>query len=90
MSSQIKTVNIIKAGKADCSSKVKHDCGTGQNMAGDPDAWIEVPKGQCEKIKVGDFSGLEEKVAKRIKAKLDITIEDKNKNKDKNDSEVTS
>ena len=73
--------NLIKANKADCGVKGKHDCGTGQNVAGAPDAFIKVPKGQCEKIKAavksGDFCTLDKKTRIELKKKLDIKIDDK-------------
>lgn len=43
---------LILAHKCDCASKGKYSC-AGQNPAGDPDAWIFVPKGVCEKIAGG-------------------------------------
>lgn len=55
---------LIKAHKSDCAGG-GNSC-AGQNKAGDPEAWILVPKGQCAKINKGDFSG----VSKSIKAKI--------------------
>jgi hypothetical protein len=37
------------------------------NEAGDPNAWIMVPKGECDKINEGDLSG----VSDDIKAKIE-------------------
>jgi len=56
---------LIKEHKGDCASKT-HSC-AGQNKAGDPDAWIMVPKGECDKINAGDLSG----VSDDIKAKIE-------------------
>lgn len=56
---------LIKAHQTDCKG-TNHSC-AGQNKAGDPAAWISVPKGQCAKINAGDFSG----VAKDIKDKIE-------------------
>jgi uncharacterized membrane protein len=61
-----KGVNIIKEHMSDCSSKTS-SC-AGHNKAGDSDAWILVPKGDCEKINKGNFSG----ISKEIKDKLDL------------------
>lgn len=56
---------LIKAHKADCAGG-SLSC-AGQNKAGEPDAWIFVPKGECKKINAGDFSG----VSKEIKEKIE-------------------
>jgi uncharacterized membrane protein len=61
--------NIIKEHMADCAS-VTSSC-SGRNEAGDPEAWILVPKGDCEKIKKGRFSGISEEIME----KLDLTEE---------------
>ncbi len=58
---------LIKAGKADCAGG-GHSC-AGQNKAGDPESWIYVPKGLCDKINAGDFSG----VPGDIKDKVEIS-----------------
>jgi uncharacterized membrane protein len=42
---------LIKAKMCDCSTG-KYSC-AGQNPKGDPNAWIFVPKGICEKIEGG-------------------------------------
>jgi len=57
---------MIKEGKGDCGSKT-NSC-AGSNKAGDAEAWILVPKGECEKINKGDLSG----VSEEVKAKLDM------------------
>ena len=56
--------SIILEHKGDCSSK-SGSC-AGHNKAGDSEAWIMVPKGECDKINKGDMSG----VSDEIKAKL--------------------
>lgn len=56
--------SIILEHKADCAGK-SSSC-AGQNKAGDPEAWIMVPKGECDKINKGDLSGISDE----IKAKL--------------------
>jgi uncharacterized membrane protein len=57
--------NIVKEGKGDCKT-AKNSC-AGKNKVGDADAWIKVPKGQCEKMNKGDFSG----VSADVKAKVE-------------------
>jgi len=42
---------LIKANKGDCKS-VKNSC-AGQNAAGDPDTWVFVPQGLCDRIDGG-------------------------------------
>lgn len=55
---------LIKAHKADCKGTA-HSC-AGQNKASDPNTWILVPKGQCEKINAGDFSGVDQATKDKI------------------------
>ncbi len=55
---------LIKEHKADCKGS-SHSC-AGQNKAGDPDSWIMVPKGECDKINAGDFSGVDQDVKDKI------------------------
>lgn len=57
---------LIKANKADCKSAT-HNC-AGQNAAADAEAWIMVPKGQCEKINKGDMSGVSQEIKDKIEA----------------------
>jgi uncharacterized membrane protein len=57
---------LIIEHKSDCASK-SSSC-AGHNKAGDADAWILVPKGECDKINKGDLSG----VSDEIKAKVDM------------------
>jgi uncharacterized membrane protein len=47
---------LIKAHKGSCAGG-GGSC-AGSNEAGDPNAFIIVPKGQCAKINMGDFSGV--------------------------------
>lgn len=65
--------NVVKAGLADCNSMIKMNCKANDNLAGDSHASILVPKGQCDKIKANDFSGMSKEMAKKIKAKLDMS-----------------
>lgn len=39
---------------------------SGNNLAGDRDAWIWVPHGQCQKINKGDFSGISDETRYKI------------------------
>ena len=57
---------LIKETKADCKTSTT-SC-AGHNKAGDPEAWITVPKGQCDKINAGDFSGVDMSVKDRVMA----------------------
>jgi uncharacterized membrane protein len=43
---------IVKAHKNDCAN-AKHSCATQATKDGDPDEWISVPKGLCERIAGG-------------------------------------
>jgi len=43
--------SLIKAGMADCAGG-GNSC-SGSNEDGDPNAWVYLPKGICEKIKGG-------------------------------------
>ena len=58
--------NIIKAGKNDCKTS-GHSC-AGNGKAMDSEAWVMVPKGQCDKVNKGDWSGLDQ----ATKDKLDM------------------
>ncbi len=55
---------LIKAHKTDCASKDNSCAGT--NAAGDAEAWIMVPKGECDKINHGDFSGVSDEIKDKI------------------------
>lgn len=50
-----KCAGIAKAGKNDCGSSTL-DCGGKAKKDRDPGAWIEVPKGTCEKIAGGKIT----------------------------------
>ena len=56
--------NIVKEHKADCASQ-GHSC-AGHNKAGDHEAWILVPKGDCAKINKGDFKDISQEVKDRM------------------------
>ena len=58
--------NIVADHKNDCKTP-SHSC-AGQAAAGSADSWINVPAGQCAKINMGDFSGIDA----ATKAKLAI------------------
>lgn len=62
---------LIKAHKGDCSGK-SHSC-AGGNDAGDADAWILVPTGECEKINAGDFSGVSDDIQDKIEVVEDAS-----------------
>jgi uncharacterized membrane protein len=44
-----KCAGLAKAGKNDCGTSMSSCAGTSKKD-GDPNAWIQVPKGTCEKI----------------------------------------
>lgn len=58
---------LIKEHKADCAG-ASNSC-AGHNKAGDPEAWIMVPKGDCAKINAGELDG----ISQEIKDKLTTT-----------------
>ena len=58
---------LIKEHKTDCASK-NNSC-AGHNKAHDAEAWIMVPKGECDKINKGDFSGVSDEVKEKIDMK---------------------
>lgn len=46
-----KCYGIVKAGKNDCASTAnKHSCATLAKIDKDPNEWIKLPKGLCNKI----------------------------------------
>lgn len=47
-----KCAGIVKAGKNDCGTS-KSACAGSIKVDGDPEAWISVPKGVCERIAGG-------------------------------------
>tara|TARA_B100001778_G_C18130086_1_gene424628 strand:- start:9 stop:296 length:288 start_codon:yes stop_codon:yes gene_type:complete len=49
-----KCYGVVKAGKNDCASKAnKHSCATFAKVDRDPNEWIKLPKGLCEKLAGG-------------------------------------
>lgn len=50
-----KCYGIVKAGQNDCFG-VGNSCGGTSKKDGDPEAWIYVPKGTCNKIVGGKLS----------------------------------
>ncbi|MBA2237829.1 MAG: DUF2282 domain-containing protein [Lysobacter sp.] len=44
-----KCSGIVKAGKNDCGTS-KHDCSGNARVDNDPEEWVYVPVGTCEKI----------------------------------------
>lgn len=46
-----KCYGIVKAGKNDCASKAnKHSCATMAKADKDPNEWVKMPSGLCEKL----------------------------------------
>lgn len=46
-----KCYGVAKAGKNDCGGKgLNHGCGGHATKSGDPNEWIKVPQGTCDKI----------------------------------------
>lgn len=51
-----KCYGVVKAGKNDCGSKDgAHSCSGQAKTDGDPNEWIEVPKGVCERLVNGSL-----------------------------------
>ncbi len=57
---------LIKAHTSDCKSE-NQSC-SGHNEAGDPNAWILVPSGECAKINAGDFSGVSDTIKDKVES----------------------
>lgn len=55
---------LIKAHQGACQTPTS-SC-SGQNTAGDPNAWILVPTGECQKINSGDLSGVDQSIIDKI------------------------
>jgi len=51
-----KCMGIVKAGMNDCGTS-KHNCGGVAKTDSDPEEWIYVPEGTCEKIVGGKIKG---------------------------------
>lgn len=48
---------VVKAGKNDCASKAnKHSCSGQAKVDGNPNEWIKLPNGLCEKIVGGSLT----------------------------------
>lgn len=46
-----KCYGVVKAGKNDCASKANsHSCATFAKTDSDPNEWVKLPKGLCEKL----------------------------------------
>jgi len=54
---------LIKENRADGTTSNPNP---GQNQAGDPEAFILVPEGQCAKINAGDFTGVGPDITDKI------------------------
>ena len=50
-----KCYGIAKAGQNDCASTGNNSCGGTSKANGDPNAWIYVPAGYCERIVSGSL-----------------------------------
>ena len=51
-----KCYGIAKAGANDCASTGNNSCGGTSRINGDPNAWIYVPAGYCERIVDGSLT----------------------------------
>ena len=57
-----KCYGVVKAGKNDCASKAnKHSCSGRSKMNSDPNEWIKIPSGLCNKIVNGSTEPKDEK-----------------------------
>ncbi len=46
-----KCYGVVKAGENDCASKAaKHSCATFAKVDNDPNEWIKLPQGLCDKL----------------------------------------
>lgn len=51
-----KCYGVVKAGKNDCASKPnKHSCSGRAKVDGDPNEWIKLPTGLCNKLVSGSL-----------------------------------
>jgi uncharacterized membrane protein len=50
-----KCYGLAKAGKNDCASTGNNSCAGTSKVSGDPNAWIFVPAGYCERIVNGNM-----------------------------------
>lgn len=52
-----KCYGVVKAGKNDCASKAgKHGCSGMAKTDADPNEWVKVPSGLCEKLVGGSLA----------------------------------
>ncbi len=51
-----KCYGVSKAGKNDCASAGHSSCAGSSKTDADPNAWISVPKGLCEKLAGGSMN----------------------------------
>ena len=52
-----KCYGVVKAGHNDCASKANsHSCATMAKVDSDPNEWIKIPKGLCEKLSGGGWN----------------------------------
>lgn len=52
-----KCYGLAKAGQNDCASTGNNSCAGTSTVDGDPNAWIYVPAGYCERIVGGSMQG---------------------------------
>ena len=51
-----KCYGVVKAGKNDCASKAnKHGCAAQAKTDADPNEWVKMPEGLCEKLTNGSL-----------------------------------
>jgi len=55
---------LIKEHKGDCAGS-SNSC-AGHNKAGDPEAWILVPKGDCAKINAGEYDDISDEIKDKL------------------------
>lgn len=61
-----KCYGVVKAHKNDCASKAnKHSCSGQAKVDGDPNEWIKLPKGLCDKIAGGSTEPAEDNKTKQ-------------------------
>lgn len=51
-----KCYGIAKAGQNDCASAGSNSCGGTSKVNGDPNAWVYVPAGYCQRIVGGSLT----------------------------------
>jgi uncharacterized membrane protein len=51
----VKCYGIAKAGQNDCASTGNNSCAGTSRLDGDPNAWLFVPEGYCERIVDGSL-----------------------------------